>query len=165
MPSDLRPDGIDFSGAKSTSLHKARQLPQHHLQQGDIVFSRRGDVEKCGLYLAGDPPALCGTGCLRARIDVTKADPVLIYFLAQSDRCGSWLTQHAVGLTMPNLNTSIVGALPIPNLPLVEQKKWVEVLLLSEGACRVNETYVAEAQSLKLALSSDLLSGRVRVPA
>lgn len=165
MPSDLRADGIDFSGAKSTSPQKADQLPQHHLKPGDILFSRRGDVEKCGLYLEGDPPALCGTGCLRARVDVSKADPVLIYFLAQSDRCGSWLTQHAVGVTMPNLNTSIVGALPIPNLPLLEQRQWVEALLLAEGACRVNENYVREAQSLKRMLSSDLLSGRVRVPA
>jgi len=165
MPSDLRPDGINFSGAKSTSSQKADQLPQHHLKPGDILFSRRGDVEKCGLYLEGDPPAICGTGCLRARIDVSKADPVLIYFLAQSERCGSWLAQHAVGVTMPNLNTSIVGALPIPNLPLLEQRQWVEALLLAEGACRVNENYVAEAQRLKLALSADLLSGRVRVPA
>jgi len=165
MPSDLRADGIDFSGAKSTSPQKASQLPQHHLKPGDILFSRRGDVEKCGLYIEGDPPALCGTGCLRARIDVSKADPVLIYFLAQSDHCGSWLTQHAVGVTMPNLNTSIVGALPIPNLPLLEQRQWVEALLLAEGACRVNENYVGEAQRLKRVLSSDLLSGHVRVPA
>lgn len=165
MPSDLRADGIDFSGAKSTSPQKANQLPQHHLKPGDVLFSRRGDVEKCGLYFEGDPPALCGTGCLRARIDVSKADPVLIYFLAQSDRCGSWLTQHAVGVTMPNLNTSIVGALPIPNLPLLEQRQWVDALLLAEGACRVNENYVGKAQKLKGVLSSDLLSGRVRVPA
>lgn len=165
MPSDLRPDGIDFAGAKSTSTQKADQLPQHHLKPGDILFSRRGDVAKCGLYMEGDPPAICGTGCLRARIDVSKADPVLIYFLAQSERCGSWLSQHAVGITMPNLNTSIVGALPIPNLPVPEQTQWVRALLLAEGACRVNENYVVEAQSLKTMLSADLLSGRVRVPA
>lgn len=165
MPSDLRPNGIDFLGAKATSTLKADQLPQHHLKPGDILFSRRGDVEKCGLYLEGDPPAICGTGCLRARIDGSKADPVLIYFLAQSERCGSWLAQHAVGVTMPNLNTSIVGSLPMPNLPLPDQKQWVDALLLAEGACRVNEAYHRQAQIMKSVLSSDLLSGRVRVPA
>lgn len=165
MPSDLTPEGIDFLGAKSTSSEKAAQLPQHRLRAGDILFSRRGEVDKCGLYLQSDPPALCGTGCLRARIDASKADPVLIYFLVQSDRCGSWLKQHAVGVTMPNLNTTIVGSLPVPNLPLPVQKRWVEALLLAEAACRANESYVAEAHKIKLALSSDLISGRVRVAA
>ena len=165
MPTDLRPDGIDFSGAKATSFEKFAQLKQHGLVVGDILFSRRGDVEKCGVYLEGDPVAMCGTGCLRARIDPRKADPMLIYFLVQSERCGRWLTQNAVGLTMPNLNTSIIGSLPVSNLPIAEQRSWVDALLLAEGACRANETYSAGLDQLKSAISSDLLSGRVRVPA
>lgn len=165
MPIDLKSEGIDFTGAKATSLDKANRLPQHHLRAGDILFSRRGDVEKCGLYMEGDPPALCGTGCLRARIDTSKADPVLIYFLVQSAKSGSWLKKYAVGVTMPNLNTSIIGALPVPHLPMDEQKKWVEALLLAEGVCRANELQLARLSSLKQAVAYDLLFGKVRVPA
>lgn len=165
MPTDLKPDGIDFDGAKATSSQKAQQLKQHVLQPGDILFSRRGDVEKCGIYLDSDPVAMCGTGCLRARIDKSRADPVLIYFLVQSETCGTWLKQHAVGVTMPNLNTSIIGALPVPNLPMEEQAHWVEALLMTEGVCRANERHIAVLARIKAAVSDDLLSGRVRVPA
>jgi len=165
MPSDLKPDGIDFAGAKATSYEKFAQLKQHALEPGDILFSRRGDVEKCGAYLEGDPAALCGTGCLRARIDRRLADPVLIYFLVQSEVCGAWLTKHAVGVTMPNLNTSIIGALPVPNLPKAEQSQWVVALQIAEDVCRVNERLLAELADLKTAVADDLLSGRVRVPA
>lgn len=165
MPTDLRPDGIDFLGAKATSFEKFAQLKQHALQPGDILFSRRGDVEKCGVYLEDDPVAMCGTGCLRARIDRTRADPILIYFLVQSERCGAWLSQHAVGVTMPNLNTAIIGALPVPNLPMAEQERWVEALLMAEGVSRANERHLIELARVKDAVAGDLLSGRVRVPA
>ncbi len=66
---------------------------------------------------------------------------------------------------MPNLNTTIIGSMPVPNLPMTEQRIWVEALLLAEGACRVNENYLTDAGKLKRSLASDLLSGRVRVPA
>lgn len=163
MPVDLTPKGMDFVGAKKAPLAKSRELARHILQPGDVLFARRGEIGRCGLYLKGDPHALCGTGCLRARLDTAKIDPVLAYFLIQSRQARDWLCAHAVGATMPNLNTKIIGELPMPDIPIDEQGRWVDALLMIEGTRRINQSALASGQITKSTLMSDLLSGRMRV--
>lgn len=165
MPVDLTPKGMDFAAAKKAPVAKSRELARHILQPGDVLFARRGEIGRCGLYLEGDPVAMCGTGCLRARLDTAKIDPALAYFLIQSRQARDWLRAHAVGATMPNLNTTIIGELPMPDIPRAEQGAWVDALLMIEGTRRINQSTLASYQSAKSTLMSDLLSGRVRVPA
>lgn len=165
MPVDLTPKGMDFAAAKKAPVAKSRELARHILQPGDVLFARRGEIGRCGLYLEGDPVAMCGTGCLRARLDTAKIDPALAYFLIQSRQARDWLRAHAVGATMPNLNTTIIGELPMPDIPRAEQGAWVDALLMIEGTRRINQSTLASYQSAKSILMSDLLSGRVRVPA
>lgn len=165
MPVDLTPKGMDFVAAKKAPVAKSRELARHILQPGDVLFARRGEIGRCGLYLERDPVAMCGTGCLRARLDTTKIDPALAYFLIQSRQARDWLCAHAVGATMPNLNTTIIGELPMPDIPMAEQDAWVDALLMIEGTRRINQSTLASYQIAKSTLMSDLLSGRVRVPA
>ncbi|MEI8697652.1 restriction endonuclease subunit S [Mesorhizobium sp. ISC15] len=164
MPVDLRAEGIDFGTAKATSLEKCDQLKRHVLRPGDVLFARRGEIGRCGLYLENDPIALCGTGCLRARLDNSKMDPVLAYFLIQSQQARSWLCDHAVGATMPNLSTSIIGDLPLPSIPTGDQQKWIDALLMVEGVRRVNQRSLNDLTRSKVHILNDLLSGRVRAP-
>lgn len=165
MPVDLTAKGMDFIGAKKAPIAKSRELARHILQPGDVLFARRGEIGRCGLYLEGDPVALCGTGCLRARLDTAKIDSALAYFLIQSRQARDWLCAHAVGATMPNLNTTIIGQLPMPDIPKDEQSAWVDALLMIEGTRRINQHILASYRQAKSTLMSDLLSGRVRVPA
>jgi type I restriction enzyme, S subunit len=165
MPVDLKPEGMDFVGAKKAPTAKSRELARHILQSGDVLFARRGEIGRCGLYLNGDPAALCGTGCLRARLDSNKIDPALAYFLIQSRQARDWLCAHAVGATMPNLNTTIIGDLPMPDIPKDEQGGWVDALLMIEGTRRINQRTLASFQKVKSTLMADLLTGHVRVPA
>lgn len=165
MPVDLTHKGMDFAAAKKAPFAKSRELARHILRPGDVLFARRGEIGRCGLYLKGDPVAMCGTGCLRARLDTGKIDPALAYFLIQSRQARDWLCAHAVGATMPNLNTTIIGELPMPDIPKTEQGAWVDALLMVEGTRRINQSALALHQVAKANLMSDLLSGRVRVPA
>lgn len=164
MPVDLTPNGIDFMTAKKAPIAKSSELARHVLRPGDVLFARRGEIGRCGLYLEGDPVAMCGTGCLRARLDTGKIDPALAYFFIQSRQARDWLFAHAVGATMPNLNTTIIGELPMPDIPKTEQGTWVEALLMLEGTRRINQSTLALYQVAKADLMSDLLSGQVRVP-
>ena len=42
----------------------ATRLSRYRVQEGDIVYSRRGDVEKCAYIGKAEIGWLCGTGCL-----------------------------------------------------------------------------------------------------
>lgn len=72
---------------------------------------------------------LCGTGCLRVRFGRRGLNPFFgaSYFLGTLES-RAWVVRHAVGATLPNLNTSIVGALPMVVPPPELQARFAEIV-------------------------------------
>ena len=130
MPSNIGPDGgISEDGIARIKQEDADRLSQHKLQIGDVVFSRRGDVTRNALIEPHQVGWLCGTGCLKVRLgDERKADAKFISYCLRLPETKEWLIRHAVGATMPNLNTAILSAVPIQIPPISEQKKITNLL-------------------------------------
>ncbi len=122
MPANIGSDGgISEDGIARITQFDADRLQQHKLQVGDVVFSRRGDVTRNALIEAHQAGWLCGTGCLKVRLgSQTQASAKFISYCLRLPETKDWLFRHAVGATMPNLNTSILSAVPIllPELPV-----------------------------------------------
>lgn len=106
----------------------ATRLSRYCVQEGDIVYSRRGDVEKCAYIGKAEIGWLCGTGCLRIRIDSSKADSKYIAYYLSTEDMKSWISNNAVGTTMPNLNSSILQQVPLSLPSLDEQKRIASIL-------------------------------------
>ena len=104
------------------------RLAKHKTQEGDIVYSRRGDIEKCAYISSKESGWLCGTGCLKVSIDSTIAIPKFIAYLLSTPDSKAWLVGNAVGTTMLNLNTTVLSDFPI-SLPDIEtQQKVVDII-------------------------------------
>jgi len=104
------------------------RLKRYTVKESDIVYSRRGDVEKCAYITKDQIGWLCGTGCLRIRFTSKNISPKFCAYYLSTPQIKSWVLNSAVGTTMPNLNTTILGELPliIPNID--EQVMIAEVL-------------------------------------
>jgi type I restriction enzyme S subunit len=113
MPSDLRDNRIDTSSIARIREQDAERLKVYRVQTGDVVYSRRGDVERRSLIRRGEDGWLCGTGCLRVRFGPRGLHPFFGASYLGTLESRAWVVRHAVGATMPNLNTSILGALPM----------------------------------------------------
>ncbi|WP_226632326.1 restriction endonuclease subunit S, partial [Klebsiella quasipneumoniae] len=114
MPKNIRIEEIDVEDIARISLSDAERLKKYLLAEGDIVYSRRGDVEKCALVTKNETNWLCGTGCLRIRIPKNKSiTPYFLHALLSTPVTREWVSRHAIGATMPNLNTSILRDVPI----------------------------------------------------
>ncbi len=124
--SDYVPEGIpvvmpkDITGRRVTTDRIARireadaeRLSKHRLQPGDLVYSRRGDVERHALVANREIGWLCGTGCLLVRLGPKWPSPAFASLTLDRPEARAWISQHAVGATMPNLNTSILSAVPL----------------------------------------------------
>ena len=79
MPKNISVEGIDSSDIAQVSEEDIKRLSKYRLAEGDIVYSRRGDVEKCTLVGVREHGWLCGTGCLRVRLG--KSDEISSVFL------------------------------------------------------------------------------------
>jgi type I restriction enzyme S subunit len=67
MPKDIKNRRVDDSSPARIDPDNANRLSRHRLQKHDIVFSRRGDVEKHALIGETEEGWICGTGCLLVR--------------------------------------------------------------------------------------------------
>lgn len=154
MPANIIPDGgISEEGIARITQEDADRLSQHKLQIGDVVFSRRGDVTRNALIEPNQVGWLCGTGCLKVRLgNEETADAKFISYCLRLPETKEWLVRHAVGATMPNLNTSILSAVPILIPPIPEQKKITTFLRALDDRINLlretNATLEAIAQAL-----------------
>ncbi len=119
MPTNIGEGGIVEDGISRIDQADVDRLSQHKLKMGDIVFSRRGDVTKNALIRPHEVGWFCGTGCLKVRLgDESIANAKFVSYCLRLPDIKDWLIRHAVGATMPNLNTGILSAVPIDLPPL-----------------------------------------------
>ena len=153
MPTNIGDGGIVLAGIARIDQSDVERLSQHKLKLGDIVFSRRGDVTKNALVREHEIGWFCGTGCLKVRLgEESIANAKFISHCLRLPDIKDWLIRHAVGATMPNLNTGILSAVPIDLPPLQTQLEIAAMLgalddritLLRE----INATLEAIAQAL-----------------
>lgn len=102
-----------------------------------IIYARRGDVEKHA-FVKDNSQMLCGTGCLRVRIMSEDIYPPYLSFYLNRPETKRWITSHAVGSNMPNLNTGILEAVPIEYPDYKSQVRIAAVLQKLEEKIDIN---------------------------
>ena len=128
MPKDLIAGKISEQSIARVEPHHVARLSKHKIQDGDILYSRRGDVGRCAYATADEANWLCGTGCLKVTIDSSKAISKFVFYQLQTSQSVGWVEKHAVGSTMLNLNTSILANIPLSLPPLEVQRKIAGIL-------------------------------------
>lgn len=148
MPQDLRAGRILLGKIARVHEDHARRLAQHRLALGDVVFSRRGDVGRFAIVSDSEVGWLCGTGCIRVRFNCPDLDTEFLRHALARPEVAQWLAHHAKGVTMPNLNTKIIRALPITLPPLAEQKRIAAILDAAEALREKRSLSIKIADSL-----------------
>ena len=163
MPKDLIDYKADLQSAAKITEERAKDLSKHILKNGDLLFSRRGDVARFALIDEKSEGSICGTGCLKARPNENHSPKFLAYFL-QKDGVKKWLEQNAVGQTMLNMNTEILKELPLVSASSRrEEDKIAEILSTWDKAIEAVEKLIANSQQQKKALMQQLLTGKKRL--
>jgi type I restriction enzyme S subunit len=165
MPANIGDNRIIEPGISRIRPEDVERLKRHKLQVGDIVFSRRGDVERRSLVRGHEVGWLCGTGCLLVRPPSGYVDSAFLAHWFGHPVIRAWLTQHAIGATMLNINTEILSSVPLVLPHLNEQQAIAEVLGALDDKIESNrrtirtldEFYMAECE-LALSTSSENVS-------
>lgn len=154
MPQNIGDNRINEADTARVSDDDMQRLTKYWLAEGDIVYSRRGDVERRALVRAENDGWLCGTGCLRVRVgDDQIHDPAFVSYALGLAESRKWIVQHAVGATMLNLNTGILGGVPISVPSISVQRGIAEVLGALDDKIAANVQALDAASSLAIALA------------
>lgn len=153
MPQNIGDNRISVAGIARVSDADLDRLAKYTLRPGDIVYSRRGDVERRALVRDENDGWLCGTGCLRVRIPNQDIyDSRFISYALGLSESREWIVRHAVGATMLNLNTRILGGVPLRVPSVTQQRAIAEVLGALDDKIAANYRVTRNADGLCAAL-------------
>lgn len=105
-PSHIADGKIVPANDLTISEEKYQEMEAYHLEPGDVVLGRRGEIGRCAVvYSSG---YLCGTGSMIVRPS-DKCRPDYLQRVLSFPSFKDALERNAVGQTMKNLNAKIVG--------------------------------------------------------
>ena len=128
MPKDIIEGRISTESVARISIQHVDRLKRHKLDVGDIVYGRRGDIGRQALIRKSEQGWLCGTGCLRVSLGSEVLDPLFLHYYLRQVAVIRWISNQAVGATLPNLNTGILRSVPVTFPPIPEQKRIAGIL-------------------------------------
>lgn len=88
------------------------RLSEYVLDEGDIVFARKGGIERCALITKRQKGWFLGSDGIRLR-PPKNCDARFIAYSLQTSVVKSWLLQNSTGSTMASLNQATIARLPI----------------------------------------------------
>lgn len=146
---DVRTEGLEYVNEATAS-----RLRVHLLLEGDIVFGRKGAVERHAYIDAGFAGAMQGSDCIRLRIhpDGPLNSRFLSYAL-RTQQHQAWMKRHCShGATMASLNQDILRLIDIPPLPRASQDRVAEVLSAFDDLVAHNARRISILNALATAL-------------
>lgn len=141
-----------------------RRLPQYLLKKGDIVFGRKGGVDRSALISADQEGWFLGSDGMSIRQKGSGQDDTYISIQFQSSRVQNWIMQHAVGTTMASLNQGVLlrAAIPFPST-LAEQEAIATALSDADSLIESIQQLIAKKRHIKQGAMQDLLTGKRRI--
>lgn len=113
MPKNIIDLRIQTDGIARIPNDLAQGLSRHLMEEGDIVYGRRGDIGRRAYISKNEAGFFCGTGCLRLRPDQNLIAPRYLFLALGTAETEGAIKARATGATMPNLSAGAMKDVPV----------------------------------------------------
>ena len=120
--------GLTHNNLPLVSNHDKKRLSKYLIQEGDIVFSRVGSVDRSALVSKEESGWLFSGRLLRVSPNKHYVHSSYLNYFFHARKFRHHMRSIAVGGTMPSINTSILSGVTI-FLPSMEEQKTIASLL------------------------------------
>jgi type I restriction enzyme S subunit len=125
---------IGFGGIRTDKLEfistaTRNRLSSHVLKAGDIVFGRKGAVERHVFIRTEQNGWFQGSDCLRLRFASQRVEPLFAsYYFLTSEHQRWMMNQCSHGATMASLNQEVLERIELPLPPISIQRRIAGIL-------------------------------------
>jgi type I restriction enzyme S subunit len=141
-----------------------RRLPQYLLRTGDVVFGRKGAVERSALIRNEQSGWFLGSDGIAVRPDADEC-PEYIAAQFQSHQVRQWLALNSTGTTMASMNQGVLSRVAIPFPPTtVEQETISAALADAESLIDSLAQLLTKKRLITQGVMQKLLDGTRRLP-
>ncbi len=115
-----------------------KRLSKYAMRTGDTIFSRVGSVDRCSFVSTVENGWLFSGRCLRVRPG-ESVDGLFLYYYLSSKPVAQYIRNIAVGATMPSINTTLLGEVPVTLPGYERQLKIASVLSAFDDMIEANQ--------------------------
>ena len=117
-----------------------KRLNMHILHVGDIVFGRKGAVDRHAYITENEEGWMQGSDCIRIRVKTERLNPrFLSYYFLTSQHRAFMVSMCSHGTTMASLNQKILEMIEIPLPSRYYQDRIVALLEAMDEKIKVNQ--------------------------
>lgn len=127
------------------------RLAKYCSQEGDVIFSRVGSVDRCS-YVSKEYSGWLFSGrCLRVR-PRSGINPEYLYYFLTNEGTKQYIRNIAVGATMPSINTKLLNEVPITIPSLDDQRRIASILSSLDQKIELNNKINADLEEMAQAI-------------
>lgn len=127
------------------------RLAKYCSQEGDVIFSRVGSVDRCS-YVSKEYSGWLFSGrCLRVR-PRSGINPEYLYYFLTNEGTKQYIRNIAVGATMPSINTKLLNEVPIKIPSLDYQRRIASILSSLDRKIELNNKINADLEEMAQAI-------------
>jgi type I restriction enzyme S subunit len=139
---------IEGKNPPRVNADDVRRLVKYTLQEGDIVFSRVGSVDRRALVSKEQNGWMFSGRLLRVRPEPMLVDPHYLSYFFGLPMFRKYIRSIAVGATMPSLNTSLLSEIPVILPEISEQKVIGNILSTLDEKIAANKALVKTLEDI-----------------
>ena len=127
------------------------RLAKYCSQEGDVIFSRVGSVDRCSFVSKEYSGWLFSGRCLRVR-PRSGINPEYLYYFLTNEGTKQYIRNIAVGATMPSINTKLLNEVPITMPSLADQRRIASILSSLDRKIELNNKINADLEEMAQAI-------------
>ena len=156
--------GLTRQNLPNVSEVDRRRLSAYSMQEGDIVFSRVGSVDRNAYVTSAENGWLFSGRILRLRAKSKELSTRYLGYYFKSEETKERIRGVAVGQTMASLNTKLMNAFKVV-LPTIEEQNNIATFLSNmDTLISTLERQVSKKKAIKQGAMQELLTGKRRLP-
>ena len=154
-----------FDETPCVSMETYNRLSKYNLATNDLVFARKGNVERSALIPLTKTKYFLGSDGICLRVITKNLLPQYLFYAIQSNTVRSFLIQNAYGTTMAGLNEKILSAIPL-FLPvdIDEQSAIAETFSDIDRLISSLQKLIEKKKAIKQGVMQELLTSKKRLP-
>ena len=154
-----------FDETPCVSMETYNRLSKYNLATNDLVFARKGNVERSALIPLTKTKYFLGSDGICLRVITKNLLPQYLFYAIQSNTVRSFLIQNAYGTAMAGLNEKILSAIPL-FLPvdIDEQSAIAETFSDIDRLISSLQKLIEKKKAIKQGTMQELLTGKKRLP-
>lgn len=152
---------VEARDHQTVSEEKAATLTNYRMKTGDVIMGRRGEMGRCAIISDTEEGMLCGTGSLFIRPFPDELSSLYLAKVLSSGPMKRSLEELSQGVTMPNLNRTMIENLRIPLPPFDIQGRFADIVTKVETQKARLRAHLTELDTLFASLQSRAFRGEL----